>query len=135
MFVRKKTSRGGKTIYQLVETARIGGKVRQRVIAHLGESACLAEAIETCEANLERAKQNLAESLTKADAIRSNWQDSGEKGPDDLETIRRLARYNWNFKFLRNALISAQQSQERIPLLERRLASLRAAEKKCQEQM
>lgn len=40
MFVRKKKSRTGKIVHQLVETARVNGKVRQMVIAHLGEFTC-----------------------------------------------------------------------------------------------
>jgi len=108
--------------------------VRQRVIAHLGESACLAEAIKACEARLERAKQRLAENLTTADAIRSVLRASGSTVPDDLETLRHLARHNRNSRILRNLLISAQHTKEKIPVMERRLASLRSAEKKWQEQ-
>ena len=107
--------------------------MRQRVIAHLGDTASLAVAIQECEATLEMARRSLTENLAKADQIRSQWEASGSKAPDDMKTIRRLARHNWDMKFLRNALTFAQQSQKRIPLLERHLASLYAAESKRAE--
>ncbi len=133
MFVRQKTSRGGKIIHQLVETARIDDKVRQRVIAHLGESASLAAAIQECEAKLERERGLLAKSLAGAEEVRAKWDSKGSKVPNDLAAIRRMARHNWDMKFLRNALWFAQQAQKKIPLLEGQLARLRAAEGKWRE--
>lgn len=128
MFVRKKKSRRGQTVYQLVENARVDGKVRQRVIAHLGESASLAAAIQEGEARLERARMSLAESLARAEEIRAEWNSTGSTVPDDLKIIRRWARHNWDMKFFRNALMSVQWAQKRMPLLESHLARLRAAE-------
>jgi hypothetical protein len=50
MFVRKKVGRKPEhSYYQLVTTYREGGKVRQRVLWHLGRDATAAEHLKTLE--------------------------------------------------------------------------------------
>lgn len=61
MFVRTKEVKGHK-YHQLVESYREDGRVRQRVVAHLGESESLDEAIETISdelTNLRTRRQAL----------------------------------------------------------------------------
>lgn len=46
MFVRKKSKGSGSAYYQLVESRRVDGKPRQRVILHLESDATVDDAIE-----------------------------------------------------------------------------------------
>jgi hypothetical protein len=52
MFIRKKIVRGV-VYYALVESYRKDGKVRQRIIAPLGQSAPVEAAIDKAKADLE----------------------------------------------------------------------------------
>ncbi|MEI8342925.1 MAG: hypothetical protein WCH43_15490 [Verrucomicrobiota bacterium] len=132
MFVRKKKSRTGKIVHQLVETARVNGKVRQMVIAHLGEFTDLSAAIQDCETRLENARRRVAENLPKANEIRASWNSTGSIAPEDMVTIRRLAKHNNRIRSLLIALRAVYWSQRRIPPLEKRLVRLRAAAEKWQ---
>ena len=55
-FVRTKDVYGHK-YYQLVESYRENGKVRQRVLAHLGESASLEEAVEATAVEIAKLRE------------------------------------------------------------------------------
>ena len=56
MFIRTKDVNGHK-YHQLVESYREDGRVRQRVLAHLGESATLEEAIERVAAEVRTLQE------------------------------------------------------------------------------
>ena len=129
MFIRRKQSRGGKPVYQMVATSRVNGKVRQRVIAHLGDAETLQAAIADCEARLKKERDTLALSLRKADAIKAQLLAVGwESIPEDSQEIRERARYHWDMKFLRNALWYVERAKRRIPPLEQRLTRLLQAQ-------
>lgn len=132
MFVRKKTSRGGKTIYQMVETARVNGKVRQMVVAHLGVFTDLSSAIQDCEARLESARSRLAKNLPMANAITASWNSTGSKAPRNMVTIQHLGNIIEKMKSLPIASNALYVSPRQIPQLEKRLVRLRAAAEKWQ---
>ena len=75
-FVRTKT-RNGKRRYHLVENYRKDGKVRQRIIAYLGEHATVEVAIEQLAQEIQRRRQRAELNRRKADEIRQrmhpNW--------------------------------------------------------------
>ena len=45
MFVRKKKAKQGNDYHQLVENYRVGDKVQQRVVLHLGAHATVDDAL------------------------------------------------------------------------------------------
>jgi hypothetical protein len=55
MFIRQKKTALGTAIYALVENHRIDGKVKQRVVAHLGQSPPLIDAIYSRERSAQWA--------------------------------------------------------------------------------
>ena len=129
MFIRRKQSRGGKVVYQMVATSRVNGKVRQRVVAHLGDAETLQAAITDCEARLKKERDTLVLSLRKADVIKAQLRAVGWKSiPEDYQEIRARARYHWDMKSLRNALWFGERAKRRIPPLEQRLARLLQAQ-------
>jgi hypothetical protein len=128
MFVRKKKSRTGKIVHQLVKTARVNGKVRQRVVAHLGDAETLEAAIADCETRLQKEYLRVKEGLARAEVVRTQLKAVGwQTIPEDYQEIRRRARYHWDMKPLRNALWQVLHSQEKIKPLEERLARLHQA--------
>jgi hypothetical protein len=132
MFVRKKTSRGGGVVHQLVATSRVGGRVRQRVVAHLGAFDSLEAAIAACETRLKKERDCLAGSNEKGAKIRQHLLRIGwETVPEDYQEIRQIARYHWDMKPLRNALWYGQRALKRIPPLEKRLERLLRAREEC----
>jgi hypothetical protein len=78
MFVRKKTTKSGTTKHYLVESRREGGKVRQKVLAYLGEHP-------TAEARLAWLDEEV-ERLCR-DGLR--W--AAEPDTDDLKTRLRYS--------------------------------------------
>jgi len=132
MFVRRKTSRGGKVVHQLVTTSRVNGKVRQRVVAHLGDAETLVAAIADCETRLQKEYARVKEGLAGAEFVRIQLKEVGwQTIPEDYQEIRRRARYHWDMKPLRNAISQVLHAQERIKPLEQRLARLRQADTEC----
>ncbi len=73
MFVRKKKV-GSHEYYQLVENRRESGKVRQRVLAHLGR-------YESLEANLEDLERDLAEYRQAARGHREKQEEARKMLP------------------------------------------------------
>lgn len=55
-FVRKKKVKG-KDYYQLVESRRVEGKPRQKVLAHLGQHASVDEALEEWPYEIRRLRR------------------------------------------------------------------------------
>ena len=62
-FIRKRISPTGRRTlsYQLIETYREGGKVKQRVLANLGRCSTVEEALEDTRRHLELAARCLSE--------------------------------------------------------------------------
>ena len=56
MFVRKKKAKQGNDYHQLVENRRVGGKVRQRMVLHLGEHATVDDAIKRWPRKVSRLR-------------------------------------------------------------------------------
>ena len=132
MFVRCKKSRGGKVVHQLVTTSRVNGKVRQRVVAHLGDFETLEAAIADCETRLQNEYAKVKAGHARAEVVRTQLKEVGwETIPEDYQEIRRRARYHWDMKPLRNALWLVFHAQERIKPLEERLARLHQAGVEC----
>ena len=80
-FVRTKDVYGHK-YYQLVESYREDGKVRQRVLAHLGESASLEEATETTAAEIATLREKRQALLDEREGI---LKDLHQKLPNVME--------------------------------------------------
>jgi hypothetical protein len=111
MFIRKKIVRGV-VYYALVESFRMEGKVRQRVIAPLGQSATLEAAISKAKANIEfwtHMEGTLADyrHIPKQKTLCANWGDGGS---------------DWGF-------FSLAQCREQRSKEEKRLALLRGVTK------
>ena len=101
-FVRKKRSRGGE-YYQLVESHRVEGKPRQKVLVHLGKHPTVDEALGAWPKEIEQLRYLAREGRTlgrfsqetgfSATWARENTQRaaSADKRADDLEeNLRKL---------------------------------------------
>ena len=108
MYVRRKTSPGGAPYYQLVETSRVDGKPRQRVVLHLGQHATTEEALKKWPREINRLRRRgdtrAADALSiklkmlKAVAPKKFWRVSKElESKEGLHWIRaRLEGYDWS---------------------------------------
>ena len=67
MFVRKKTKARGNDYYQLVESGRVDGVPRQKVILHLGSHATVDDALEGWPGTIARLRRRRYEA--EADAL------------------------------------------------------------------
>jgi hypothetical protein len=81
MFVRKKKHHGrGNAYYQLVETRRIDGQPRQKVVMHLGQYATVEDALKGWPREIARfrrggyeaAAEELAAKLERLKALRAD---------------------------------------------------------------
>ena len=77
MYFRKKTS-GGRAYLQIAESQRVGGQVRQRVIATLGRLDVLA-----ASGQLERLVRSGARFATQAMVLSAAQDDATASGPAD----------------------------------------------------
>jgi hypothetical protein len=125
-FVRTKRVGGGE-YFQLVENYREGGKVRQRVLAHLGRYPTVEAAIEESERGLEwqrsRAERDRARAQSELDYWRS-WRGAEAEIPRPVPGERvlwwRSQRQYWD------ALDRADKGERRAAALEEKLTTLRA---------
>ena len=100
--MRKKRSRGGE-YYQLVESQRVEGEPRQRVLVHLGMHATVDDALHEWPKEIERLRHFAHEARTLGEFSRESgisdaWARentrraaSAEKRADELEEkLRKL---------------------------------------------
>lgn len=134
MFVRRRR-RGDHAYHELVESRREpGGKVRQRVVAYLGASPTLEDALRDLGAALAKAQQVAEAAERRADELVAATEagrsaDLPLFGPtDDPVTLRRVASY-----FSEHEVPAARRDTARLQV---RLDKLRAlhgpAERKSQ---
>jgi hypothetical protein len=83
-FVRRKTI-NGKDKFYLVENKRVDGKVRQKVLAYLGESDTVEGAIAELEDRIERfrfyAKRQHEGAAKFREKMHPSWLQAGEVPP------------------------------------------------------
>lgn len=92
MFIRKRLTHSETTVrprrsasgvsYQLLKTYRDGGKVRQRVVANLGEDATIGDA-------LARARRHLAETLAHIERVKDGTRYGGYRHPPRSSSVMR----------------------------------------------
>lgn len=140
-FVRKKRV-DGQEYYQLVENYQENGKVRQRVLAHLGRDPSVEAAIEELERYIENFRGWAARSRAKAQEVREPWEAWRERylsqyperreqygsevlhpAPDDRRPnsgLRApLSKYYWHL------IDSAEENERRVQQREEKLETLR----------
>ena len=83
----RKTRVGGREYYQLVETQRVEGKRRQRMLVHLGRYPSVDEALENWPMRIELSRRSLSRYPKKVQPIRERRIASEE---ERLATLRRL---------------------------------------------
>ena len=101
-FVRKKRSRGGE-YYQLVESQRVEGEPRQRVLIHLGRQPTVDDALREWPQEIERLRHFAHEArmlgaFSRESSFPDTWEKestrraaSAEKRADELEeNLRKL---------------------------------------------
>ncbi len=115
MFVRKKKV-GSHEYYQLVENRRERGKVRQRVLAHLGR-------YESLEDNLEDLERNIAEYRQAARDHRKKVEEERKKIPPSWLDERTKSRT------LHEGRMRSMVSTSRLKKLARRIEELKAQQK------
>ena len=77
VYVRKKKSKRGNDYYQLVESCRVEGKPRQRVILHLGRHATVEEALKAWPRDVGSLR-------------RRGYGDAADKLKGKLEDLKKL---------------------------------------------
>ncbi len=87
-FVRKKRVKG-RDYYQLVESRRVDGSPRQRVLVHLGRYATVDEALEGLPGEIERARR-YAEVLRKP-SRRQPWRGVSARDLEGAGSVERRA--------------------------------------------
>jgi len=85
-YVRKNRV-GGHEYYQLVETQRVDGKRRQKMLVHLGRYPSVDEALENLPMRIELSRRALSRYPKKMQPIRERRIASEE---ERLATLRRL---------------------------------------------
>ena len=103
-YVRKKEVKGG-VYHQLVESRRVGGQPRQKVLVHLGKHQTVDDALEAWPEQIERLRRLAREQRDKVPADRElNAKDrrvlkraeSADKRADalevNLEKLRNLKK-------------------------------------------
>lgn len=144
-YVTKKTVKG-REYYQLVESRRVEGKPRQRVLAHLGEFTSLEAALEELPDRIESLRREAAENRERAvdrlDASESargremdkifgretrdepeSWRERIEKGESVPGPRRGISKRYANYW---QTLDFAYSQERRAEKLARRLENLRA---------
>jgi hypothetical protein len=85
-YVRKNRV-GGHEYYQLVETQRVDGKRRQKMLVHLGRYPSVDEALENLPMRIELSRRALSRYPKKVQPSRERRIDAEE---ERLATLRRL---------------------------------------------
>lgn len=124
-FIRRKTI-NGKDKFYLVESKRIDGKVRQKVLAYLGESDTVESAIAEVEDQIVRRRGYLQRSLENAQICKERmlpaWLVDGEVPPRKRGGLQRasflIGKYWTNKEF-------AEMHERKIAKCETRLNKLR----------
>ncbi len=126
-FVRAKHS-GKRTYYQLVESRREDGKVRQRIIAYLGHYTSVEEALGALPVAIERNEQRAREWAAKAEAkleqIPQIWIDrNGGEPPSGrgrgIALRRSICAQYWNARhFSEGAKRRAEEQKLQLAKLE-----------------
>jgi hypothetical protein len=125
-FVRTKRVDGGE-YFQLVENYRDGGKVRQRVLAHLGRYPTVEAAIEESERGLEWQRSRAERDRAKARSVLDDWRSYPAHEPELARPVPG-ERVPWTHHQRQywDALDSADKAERRAAALEEKLATLRA---------
>jgi hypothetical protein len=74
VFVRTKKSRSGTAQHYLVRSYREGGKVRQKVLAYLGEFPTLEAALAGLAAAVDLEREEARRQRWRADHPKDHWQ-------------------------------------------------------------
>jgi len=93
-YVRKKKARG-KTVYQLVEGYREDGKVKQHVLAHLGENPTVEDALREWAERISAFRKAAEENRREVEFVAKRFRESrgGESFVDEAgNVLRRKAR-------------------------------------------
>jgi hypothetical protein len=139
-FVRKKRV-DGKEYYQFVENYREDGKVRQRVLAHLGCAPSVEAAIDQLERYVQNYRRLAAESRERAQEAREQWEAQRnwyrEKYPDSrmaratdiprpsLAQRRTSRLYALPHKRYWECIDRAEEDERRVEQWEEKLETLR----------
>ncbi len=101
MYVRKKTTRKGQTYHYLVQSVRVNGRVRQKVLCYLGRYDCIEDAFANAVGRKRRAKLAM-------------YRDAA-----DINTDQILAAQQRQYKRMQRGLTTAPASAIRVllPLL------------------
>lgn len=65
-FVRKKSKAGGSKYHQLVESRRVDGRPRQKVLVHLGAHATVDDALKRWPTEIKRLRRSAYEAEANA---------------------------------------------------------------------
>ncbi len=90
-YVRKKKARG-KTVYQLVEGRREGGKVRQKVLVHLGEHPTVERALERWPARIVKLRLAARELREKVAFVQEALRSDGIYGAGFVDEAGEMIR-------------------------------------------
>ncbi len=83
MYIREKRN-GGSSYYQVVESSRVEGKPRQRVILHLGVHSTLKEARTELKRELSKARSEMQRI--------SNFRGARSGGKEAARVEKRIAK-------------------------------------------
>lgn len=107
MFIRKRINHtkryGTNESYQVLESYRENGKVKQKVVVNLGRLATPELALEKARADLEGAKESIA-----------IWEERMKY----TSTYLLHGRKKWYYEALAKAKQRARALEEKIPILE-----------------
>ncbi len=87
-YVRKKRV-GGREYHQLVESHRVNGQPRQKVLVHLGRYATVEEALVGLPREIENARR-YAE-LLRRPSLRQPWRGVSPSSLEHAESVERRA--------------------------------------------
>ena len=125
-FIRAKVVKG-KAYYQLIETYREDGRVRQRVLAHLGRDSTFEAAIETYERRLGWAREYEGRLRKEAEGMFGPlYRAVHPEIPQPYPGCRRSLRSYWNrirqadaqvhsVQFLARKVDKLRSAQQRLP--------------------
>ncbi len=100
-YIRRKQVKGN-TYYQLVESYRDGGKVRQRLIMHLGRYQTVEELIVSIEATIESCARTEAIQRARAARYRAPIEDVIQEHYDGVMPPRKRDRdWTWAHTYTR----------------------------------
>ncbi len=125
MFIRAKRQ-GERTYYYIVRSERVGGRVRQKTIAYLGEYPTIEAALESLPLEIAKVKEEARRCSVKADEIRNRMNPAWierNNGEVPRPAFRRRCSFRNYWRYHKRVEVCEQRASE----MSARLAKLRAA--------